>query len=211
MKKKKLAVSNSIHQIQKRIFSTQLILILLLAIVLGGAGIIINVTFETQKRDRNLQNISQTIATSPLLDDMGNSANTEYLTEYFDSLQKSLGDIDAISIVSVDNVRLYHTNHALIGTTYDGTLPIFEDNEFYAEDNDGPSGKQRRAYAAIYDEDGNDIREGGGGYKKGGYYGIGVDHLYEVPVDAKTLEIYCGDLVVTVDLETGEVTDNAET
>ena len=155
MKKKNLAISNSIHQIQKRIFSTQLILILLLAIVLGGAGIIINVTFETQKRDRNLQNISQTIATSPLLDDMKNSANTEDLTEYFDSLQKSLGDIDAISIVSVDNVRLYHTNHALIGTTYDGTLPIFEDNEFYAEDNDGPSGKQRRAYAAIYDEDGN--------------------------------------------------------
>ena len=62
----------------------------------------------------------------------------------------------------------------------------------------------------IYDEDGNDIREGGSGYKKGGYYGIGVDHLYEVPVDAKTLEIYCGDLVVTVDLETREVTDNAE-
>ena len=52
-------------------------------------------------------------------------------------------------------MRLYHTNHALIGTIYDGTLPVFEDNEFYAEDNNGPSGKQRRAYAAIYDEDGN--------------------------------------------------------
>jgi sensor histidine kinase regulating citrate/malate metabolism len=157
MKKKKTVVSHSIHQIKKRIFTTQLILIVLLAVVLGGAGIFININFETQKRDRNLQNISQTIATSPLLDDMKNSANTEYLTEYFDSLQKSLGDIDAISIVSVDNVRLYHTNHALIGTTYDGTLPIFEDNEFYAEDNDGPSGKQRRAYAAIYDEDRNYI------------------------------------------------------
>ena len=106
MKKKKLAVSNSIHQIQKRIFSTQLILILLLAIVLGGAGIIINISYETQKRDLNLQNISQTIATSPLLDDMESGINTEYLIEYFDSLQKSLGDIDAISIVSTDNVRL---------------------------------------------------------------------------------------------------------
>lgn len=63
----------------------------------------------------------------------------------------------------------------------------------------------------IFDEEGNDIREGGGGYKSGGYYGIGVDHLDDVPVDAKILEIYCSDLVVTVDLETGEVTDNAET
>ena len=63
----------------------------------------------------------------------------------------------------------------------------------------------------IFDKEGNDIRAGGGGYKSGGYYGFGVDHLDDVPVDAKTLEIYCSDLVVTVDLETGEVTNNAET
>ena len=155
MKRKKGIVSNSIHQIQRKIFTTQLILIILLAVVLGVTGILINVHFETQKRDRNLQNISQTIAASPLLDDITSGENSEYLTEYFDSLQKSLGDIDVISIVSAENVRLYHSNHALIGTVYDGTIPTFEDTDFYTEDNSGPSGKQRRAYAAIYDEDGN--------------------------------------------------------
>ena len=155
MKRKKGIVSNSIHQIQRKIFTTQLILIILLAVVLGVTGILINVHFETQKRDRNLQNISQTIAASPLLDDITNGENSEYLTEYFDSLQKSLGDIDVISIVSAENVRLYHSNHSLIGTVYDGTIPTFEDADFYTEDNNGPSGKQRRAYAAIYDEDGN--------------------------------------------------------
>ena len=155
MKRKKGIVSNSIHQIQRKIFTTQLILIILLAVVLGVTGIVINVHFETQKRDRNLQNISQTIAASPLLDDITNGENSQYLTEYFDSLQKSLGDIDVISIVSAENVRLYHSNHALIGTVYDGTIPTFEDTDFYTEDNSGPSGKQRRAYAAIYDEDGN--------------------------------------------------------
>ena len=155
MKRKKGIVSNSIHQIQRKIFTTQLILIILLAVVLGVTGVLINVHFETQKRDRNLQNISQTIAASPLLDDITNGENSEYLTEYFDSLQKSLGDIDVISIVSAENVRLYHSNHALIGTVYDGTIPTFEDTDFYTEDNSGPSGKQRRAYAAIYDEDGN--------------------------------------------------------
>ena len=31
-----------------------------------------------------------------------------------------------------------------------------------------------------------------------------------MPADAKTLEIYCSDLVVTVDLETEEVTEDAE-
>ena len=155
MKRKKGIVSNSIHQIQRKIFTTQLILIILLAVVLGVTGIVINVHFETQKRDRNLQNISQTIAASPLLDDITSGENSEYLTEYFDSLQKSLGDIDVISIVSADNMRLYHSNHSLIGTVYDGTIPTFEDTDFYTEDNSGPSGKQRRAYAAIYDEDGN--------------------------------------------------------
>ena len=155
MKRKKGIVSNSIHQIQRKIFTTQLILIILLAVVLGVTGIVINVHFETQKRDRNLQNISQTIAASPLLDDITSGENSEYLTEYFDSLQKSLGDIDVISIVSAENVRLYHSNHALIGSVYDGTIPTFENTDFYTEDNSGPSGKQRRAYAAIYDEDGN--------------------------------------------------------
>ena len=62
----------------------------------------------------------------------------------------------------------------------------------------------------IFDEEGNDLRTGGGGYKSSGYYGIGVDHLDMVPAEAKTLEIYCSDLVVTVDMETREVTDNAE-
>ena len=157
MKNQKTAAGNSIHQIQKEIFSTQLLLIVFLAIVLGGAGILINVHFETQKRDRNLQNISQTIATSPLLDDMTNGADSTYLTEYFDSLQRSLGDVDVISIISGNNVRLYHSNHALIGTVYDGTMPTFENSRFYAENNDGPSGKQRRAYAAIYGEGGEYI------------------------------------------------------
>ena len=77
MKRKKGIVSNSIHQIQRKIFTTQLILIILLAVVLGITGIVTNVHFETQKRDRNLQNISQTIAASPLLDDITNGKNGE--------------------------------------------------------------------------------------------------------------------------------------
>lgn len=155
VKRKKRMLSNSLHQIQRKIFMTQLILIILLAVVLGGTGVLINVHFETQKRDRNLQNISQTIATSPMMDDITSETNGGHLTDYLDSLQKSLGDIDVISIISADNKRLYHSNHDLIGTVYDGTIPSFDDTDFYTEDSSGPSGKQRRAYAAIYDENGN--------------------------------------------------------
>ena len=81
MKKKPSMASSSIHQIQRKIFSTQLILIILLAVVLGGAGILININFETKKRDRNLQNISHTIATSPMLDNLESGTTSEYLIE----------------------------------------------------------------------------------------------------------------------------------
>ncbi|MGN0331633.1 MAG: sensor histidine kinase, partial [Lachnospiraceae bacterium] len=78
------------------------------------------------------------------------------LSEYLDSLKETLDDIDVISVVGRDNVRLYHSNHALIGTVYDGNLPKFDDKSrrYYTTDETGPSGMQRRAYAAIYDENG---------------------------------------------------------
>lgn len=65
--------------------------------------------------------------------------------------------------------------------------------------------------AKALDAGGESVSVGGGGFKQGGYNGIGWNTLNEVPADAKKLQISCSHLVVTVDLETGEVTDNAET
>lgn len=143
--------------IQQTFFKTQLILILSLALFLGVAGTLINIHFEREKRDQNLQNIAEAIAQSPIL--TKEQSDTTALNEYLDSLQATLDSIDVISVVNQDNVRLYHTNQELIGTTYDGTLPEFESemDGYYATNDRGPSGMQRRAYAAIYDEEGNYI------------------------------------------------------
>ena len=65
--------------------------------------------------------------------------------------------------------------------------------------------------AKAFDAEGEKVSVGGGGYKQGGNYGLGCDSLEEVPADAKTLEIYFLGLIITVDLETEEVTDNEET
>ena len=148
----------TLGSIQKMSFRFQIILIVTLALFLGVAGSLINVQFETKRRDQNLQNVAEAIAQSPLLSvkssDIHNSA---VLTEYLDSLRDTLEDIDVISVVNRDTVRLYHSNHELIGSVYDGTLPSFRENSqgYYATTDNGPSGMQRRAYAAIYDEDGN--------------------------------------------------------
>lgn len=144
--------------VQQNFVRAQLILIVSLALFLGVAGTLINIHFETEKRDQNLQNVAEAIAHSPILaekDADGEDADV-VLSEYLDSLVATLDDIDVISVVGSDSIRLYHSNHELIGTLYDGTLPQFELNakEYYATNDIGPSGTQRRAYAAIYDEDG---------------------------------------------------------
>ena len=151
----------SIKTIHRKIFTTQLILIIILALFLGVSGTLINIYFEIDKRDQNLQNIAEAVANSPLLDDKtknpDNERTTELLNEYLDSLKITLKNIDVISFVSRDNVRLYHSNHDLIGTKYNGTIPEFEkvSKEYYTANETGPSGSQRRAYAAVYDKNGN--------------------------------------------------------
>lgn len=148
----------TLKKIQKMFFRSQIILILTLAFILSMAGSMVNIHFETKKRDQNLQNIAETIARSPILIDAGNEQgiSKSVLTQYLDSLQDSLDNIDVISIVDKENNRLYHSNHELIGTEYDGNLPEFENEsrDYYTTDEIGPSGVQRRAYAEIYDKNG---------------------------------------------------------
>ena len=151
----------SLKSIQHLFFRTQLILIISLALILGIAGTLINIHFETEKRDQNLQNVAEAIARSPILTGKGSTGvdDQEIFSEYLDTLKETLDDIDVISVVNKDGIRMYHSNHTLIGTKYDGNMPDFKSNTegYYAVDETGPSGSQRRAYAAVYNEDGEYI------------------------------------------------------
>lgn len=154
-KNKKATLGN----IQKMSFRFQIILIVTLALFLGFAGSFINVQFEIERRDQNLQNVAEAIAKSPLVAEAEYSNMDSYplLKEYLDSLCDTLKDIDVISVVTKESTRLYHSNEELIGTVYDGTIPDFKEKsrDYYTTTDNGPSGTQRRAYAAIYDEEGN--------------------------------------------------------
>ena len=156
--KDKMCHRNSLKNIQRLYFRTQFILIISLALFLGAAGTLINIHFEKEKRDQNLQNVAEAIARSPMITEKGRTEGEDLLilSEYLDSLKETLEDIDVISVVHKDGIRIYHSNHALIGTVYDGTLPKFEgeSESYYVTDEVGPSGAQRRAYAAVYDAEG---------------------------------------------------------
>ena len=145
----------SLKGIQKMFFHTQLVLIISLALILGIADTLINIHFETKKRDQNLRNVAEAIANSPIM--TGKSIEEEsIIIEYLDALKDTLDDIDVISVVTKDGIRMYHSNHALIGTKYDGNMPNFKSitDSYYAVNESGPSGSQRRAYAAVYSHDG---------------------------------------------------------
>ena len=145
----------SIKGVQHTFFRVQLILIISLAFILGASGSFINLHFETEKRDQNLKNVAESIARSPILTGKV-LENKETVSHYLDTLKGTLDDIDVISVVDKQNIRIYHSNRELIGTQYTGNLPDFSDKNrsYYAVNEQGPSGSQRRAYAAVYNEDG---------------------------------------------------------
>lgn len=152
-----------IHKIQATIFRSQMFLIVILTVLVTIMGLGLNLYYESRRLDENLQNVAETIASSQIIQnevrDSNYSVNNSVMKNYLDSLKKSLSNIDVISVVRHDGIRRYHSSPDLIGTVYDGTIPEFihGQREFYASDDKGPSGFQRRAYAAIYGDDGEYI------------------------------------------------------
>lgn len=179
----------SLKGIQHLFFRTQLILIISLALILGIAGTLINMHFETEKRDQNLQNVAEAIASSPILTGKGSTGanDQKILSEYLDTLKETLDDIDVISVVNKDHIRMYHSNHTLIGTKYEGNMPDFKSNtdRYYAVDETGPSGSQRRAYAAVYNEDGE-------------YVGVVMAIMLMKNIQAETVQMLLIFLMITV-------------
>lgn len=150
MKKQK---KETLISLRKEIQHTHLILIIVITIFLSVGGAFINVNANDKAFNQNLQNTADLIMR---LYSYKQNDSSEELQSYFDELTLELTDVDVISIVDNNNIRKYHTNHSLIGTTYDGTVPDFNNhkNGFYTEDDNGPSGPQRRTYRAIYNSDG---------------------------------------------------------
>ena len=147
---------NNLTDIRHEIQRIQLILIIVTTILMSVGGAVINVNANENAVDQNLQDTAELI--TKIYGFMKESSREDLCT-CMDAIAADLTDVDVISIVNTDNERIYHTNHNLIGTQYDGTHPDFTTHikGFYTESDIGPSGPQRRTYSAIYDDDGNYI------------------------------------------------------
>lgn len=157
MKSTRYAKKGSLNSIRREMQKTHLILIVVITILLSVGGAYINVNANAQAVDQSLLNTADLI--SRLYGFTKNLPRDE-LTGYFNSICTELPDIDVISIVGPDNIRVYHTNNDYIGTSYGGVVPDLPQTAqggpttFHAVDETGPSGPQRRTYCAIYDENG---------------------------------------------------------
>ena len=148
--------NSGLNDIRHEIQRVQLILIIVTTILLSVGGAFVNVNANDKAFDQNLQDTAELI--TRIYGFMKNAPSQE-LQKGMDSIGAELEEVDVISIVGVNNIRIYHTNHALIGTEYDGTHPDFSTHKkgYYTESDIGPSGPQRRSYSAIYDEKGRYI------------------------------------------------------
>lgn len=126
---------------------------MVVTILLSVGGAFINVNADAQAFDQNLLNTSNLISK---LYGFTDNLSTSDLVQYFNSVCEELPEVDVISIVDSNNIRVYHTNNSLIGTKYDGKVPDFQSQkkDFHVENENGPSGPQRRTYSAIYNENG---------------------------------------------------------
>lgn len=143
----------NLNSIRKSIQRVHLVLIFATTILISAGGIFININSNEKSFDQSLIETSEMI--NRVYSFIKDFSQNE-LCDYMDSVGKSLADVDVISIVDKDFNRIYHTNHQLINTKYDGSVPDFNKIRlgFYTENNNGPSGPQRRTYSAFYDENG---------------------------------------------------------
>ncbi len=132
---------------------THLVLIIFITILLSVGGTLINVNANDKAFNQNLHDTAELMSK---IYSLVRNKNTEELVVYMDAITQNLSDVDVLSIVDTESIRIYHSNHSLIGCRYDGHRPDFSkhQNDFYTEDSIGPSGPQRRCYSAIYDENG---------------------------------------------------------
>lgn len=140
----------SLNSIRREIQKTHLILIVIITILISTGATVININANARSIEQNLAETSILISK---IYGFSERMTEDELIEYFNSLSQQLPDVDVISIVSSDGIRLYHTNNSLIRTVYDGKKPNQGDSsplQIFKET--GPSGPQHRIYRAIYRE-----------------------------------------------------------
>ncbi len=150
---------HSVKKIQTEILKIFIILAVVTTTLTAAVSIVVNTRSAIRSIDENIENIACMLAGSETVREemkAGTASGADSSTRlYLNSLSGSLSNIDVLSVTGADGIRLYHSEESLIGSSFEGDLPDFENDSLYVTSGDGPSGHSRRAFAAVYDEDGS--------------------------------------------------------
>ena len=151
--KKKLSVSAQLYLT---------ILAIILAVTLVAAAASFTITIRTRERDLDtlITDIAQMVAESPatvsLLTGEGNRDDAIRILTH---LNRQMTQLDVLVVCDTNSVRYYHTSPDRIGGVFFGgdQDAILTDGVPYISVAEGTLGMQRRAFHAVFDEDGTII------------------------------------------------------
>ena len=132
-------------------FLIVLILITFLA-VLTGLGI--QIRSSQRSIDQNIHTMIRSLSREPLvLETFETGRASDAAMAYLDSIVAYDNNIDYIVLVGMDDLRLYHPDHSLIGQQFQGNDegPALEGSDFYLTDGKGTREYQRRGFLGMYD------------------------------------------------------------
>ena len=135
-------------------FLIVLILITFLA-VLTGLGI--QIRSSQRSIDQNIHTMIRSLSREPLvLETFETGRASDAAMAYLDSIVAYDNNIDYIVLVGMDDLRLYHPDHSLIGQQFQGNDegPALEGSDFYLTDGKGTREYQRRGFLSMYDAEG---------------------------------------------------------
>lgn len=146
--------------LKEKITILNVTLIIIAIIVTISITLMFSVNILEKKIISNIENVSEMVSKSYIVrESLANNNSTDNLTSYMDDMIKTLNDVDIIVIADNNGKRYYHPDKEKIGQSFTGgdEERVLNNGESYISEAKGTLGKQKRAFAPVKDDKGNQI------------------------------------------------------
>ncbi len=153
-------MNNNRTKISTQLYIHNLLLVLASVLLTGSISLYLALHIRQTDLDASIRDVAAMVAD---LEDVKELLKTRHaddaLWRQLDLLVDSLEQVDIVVICDTDSIRHYHNDKSRIGERFKGDdqADILEGSAPYISEAEGTLGMQRRAFHAVYDEDGTII------------------------------------------------------
>lgn len=150
-------MKNNRTKISTQLYTHNLLLVLTAVLLTGSISLYLALHIRQTDLDTSIRDVAAMVAD---LDNVKELLKTgqpdEALQQQLDLLTASLKQVDIVVICDTDSIRYYHNDKSRIGESFKGDdqADILNGSVPYISESEGTLGMQRRAFHAVYDEDG---------------------------------------------------------